>query len=153
MKPFLLHYCLSGILLLPAYPIHGQDQPPREGTVENQGFCPQANGKKAQPPKERGFFIGSELIRPGDVASVEMGVDKIVQEPVINIKFSDAAAERLADLTMENLGKFMPMFLDGALILCPVINEPFLNGAVQISGGFSGAEAEQLLSNLKKYSG
>jgi preprotein translocase subunit SecD len=153
MKPYFLHSCLSGILLLSAFAAQGQDSSPRENAGEHQGFCPQANGKKARPPKKQGFFIGRELIKPGEVASVEMSVDEIIEQPVIIVKFSDAAAERLANLTMENLGKVMPMFLDGELILCPVIHEPLLNGAVQISGGFSAADAEQLVSNLKKYSG
>ena len=151
MKSCLLWLLAFGFLFFVSVPTQGQNTTAREKTAEIDDFCRQLNGKKARPPKIRGLYFGRALFGPSDIASADVGVDSYTDEPVIMITFSKQATKRFANLTAMNLGKSMPIFLNGTLLSCPIVNEPILGGEVQISGGFSAAEAAQLVAKMKSY--
>ncbi len=53
-----------------------------------------------------------------------------------------------ADITKNNVGKSLAIFLDGAPISAPTIREEITGGIAQISGNFTPEEAKQLVGRL-----
>jgi preprotein translocase subunit SecD len=153
MKSYFLYPLALGILCWGSIPTYGQNSAARTKTAEPEFFCPDFDGNKVRPPKMRGLYFGRALFRPSDVASVTSGVDNYSNYPIVNLTFSAQAAKRFGNLTATNVGKTMPIFLDGTLLSCPVINEAILGGQVQISGQESAIESAKLALKIKRYAG
>jgi protein-export membrane protein SecD len=69
--------------------------------------------------------------------------------PVVSFRFNQKGAVRFAKLTAENVGKPFAIILDGIVQSAPVINEPILGGAGQISGSFTVEETSSLAIVLR----
>lgn len=74
--------------------------------------------------------------------------DSQTQSPIVGLQFNDEGKELFAKITQENVGNVIAIFLDGRVISAPVVNESILNGEAVISGGFTAAEARDLVQNL-----
>lgn len=68
--------------------------------------------------------------------------------PSISIEFDDEGTSRFSQITSDNVGKPVGIFLDGALISAPTVREPITDGRAEISGQFSVDEARALARNL-----
>jgi protein-export membrane protein SecD len=66
----------------------------------------------------------------------------------VEVTFNDEGKELFAQITRENVGKQLAIFLDGDLKSDPVIREPILGGSAVISGGFTREEVQELARNL-----
>ncbi len=66
----------------------------------------------------------------------------------IGLKFNKEGGDLFADLTRENKGKVLAIFLDGQLLSAPVIQDEITNGEGQITGNFSPEEAKTLVRDL-----
>ena len=53
-----------------------------------------------------------------------------------------------AQITKDNVGKMVAIYLDGAPISTPVVREEIPNGQAVISGSFTPTEAKQLVGRL-----
>lgn len=69
-------------------------------------------------------------------------------QPYVTVTFNDEGQELFAKITRENVGRYLAIFLDGAVISSPVIREEITAGTAQISGGFTRDEATQLVRDL-----
>lgn len=69
-------------------------------------------------------------------------------ESVVAITFTKEGGDLFADITRNNVGKSLAIFLDGELISAPRINEAIVGGTAIISGGFKPEEARDLARNL-----
>ncbi len=69
-------------------------------------------------------------------------------EPQVLVDFNSEGRKLFADLTEENVGENMAIFLDGKLISNPVIREAIRGGTAVISGNFTPDEAKELVRNL-----
>ena len=69
-------------------------------------------------------------------------------DPMVSVKFNAEGAKLFAEITRDNTGKQLGIFLDGQLISSPVINEPITGGKAVISGKFTAEEAQTLAKNL-----
>lgn len=69
-------------------------------------------------------------------------------EPIVSIRFNQEGAKLFEQITRENVGENLAIFLDGELISAPNINEPISGGNAIISGGFTPDEAKALAENL-----
>jgi preprotein translocase subunit SecD len=148
-KHLSLLFCLGAVVSAGA-PGAAQNSDRQQRSFESDGPCTLIDGKKARPPSMRGFFLGGMRFRPQHVKSVQSDFDEFSAEPVVVITFAKQAANRLKHLTAKMVGQTMPMFLDGALLACPIVNEPISGGEIQISGGFSAAEAQMLAAKLRR---
>lgn len=74
--------------------------------------------------------------------------DSTSMVPQVGLEFDNEGAQLFADLTTANVGKPIAIFLDGAAISTPKVNEPILGGKAQIDGNFTVAEAKQLVQRL-----
>lgn len=73
---------------------------------------------------------------------------QLANEPIVTIKFNEEGAKLFADITRDNTGEQLAIFLDGKVLSAPVINEAITGGTAQISGGFTPDEAKALAQNL-----
>lgn len=69
-------------------------------------------------------------------------------EPIVLVNFNAEGSQIFADITRENVGRQLAIFLDGELISAPVIRETINGGTAQISGGFTPEEARDLVRDL-----
>lgn len=74
--------------------------------------------------------------------------DPQTNDPVIGLEFDAEGSEMFADLTKNNVGKVLAIFIDGYPIAMPKISTPILDGRAVMTGGFSLDEAKQLSIQL-----
>ncbi|MFW0871017.1 MAG: protein translocase subunit SecD [Patescibacteria group bacterium] len=67
----------------------------------------------------------------------------------VSLQFDSTGTKLFADITRENVGRALGIFLDGELISAPVIQTAISNGNAQIYGQFSREEAANLAQNLQ----
>ncbi len=78
----------------------------------------------------------------------QSGQGGLSNEPIVAIAFNDEGAKLFEEITRENVGETLAIFLDGALISAPRINEAIMGGEAVISGNFEPDEARDLAENL-----
>lgn len=72
----------------------------------------------------------------------------VASEPIVAVDFDSEGSKLFAEITRDNIGKQLGIFLDGNLISSPVIRQEIIGGTAQISGGFLPDEAKQLAQDL-----
>lgn len=73
---------------------------------------------------------------------------QLANEPVVAITFNEEGGDLFAQITRDNVGRKLAIFLDGEIISAPNINEPIVGGTAIISGDFDATEARELAQNL-----
>lgn len=73
---------------------------------------------------------------------------QLSNEPIVAVTFNSEGGDLFAEITRENVGENLAIFLDGELISAPRINETIAGGQAIISGGFTPDEARDLAQNL-----
>lgn len=92
-------------------------------------------------------FVSTELTgRYLQKATLEF--DQNTREPKVSLQFNDVGTKLFADITKNNVGKMVAIYLDGAPISTPVVREQIPNGQAVISGSFTPTEARQLVGRL-----
>lgn len=72
----------------------------------------------------------------------------IISQPLVAIDFDKEGGELFAEITRDNIGQQLAIFLDGEPISSPVIESEIPNGSATITGNFSAEEAKQLAGRL-----
>ena len=72
----------------------------------------------------------------------------LANEPIVSIRFNTEGGDLFEQITRENVGEQLAIFLDGELVSAPRINEAIPGGSAIISGGFTPDEARDLAQNL-----
>jgi len=92
-------------------------------------------------------FVSTELTgRYLQKASLEF--DQTTREPKVSLQFDDTGTKLFAQITKNNVGKIVAIYLDGAPISTPVVREEIPNGQAVISGNFTPIEGKQLVGRL-----
>jgi protein-export membrane protein SecD len=73
---------------------------------------------------------------------------QLSNEPIISVRFTPEGSDLFAEITRNNVGNQLGIFLDGEILSAPVINEAITGGTAIISGGFGLEEARSLAQNL-----
>jgi protein-export membrane protein SecD len=81
-----------------------------------------------------------------DKATLEF--NQTTNKPTIGLVFNDAGSKLFAEITKANIGKPVAIFLDGAPISVPTVNEEITGGKAVISGSFTIDEARILVGRL-----
>ena len=104
-------------------------------------FAEVANGEKEEglTPTE---LTGTDLINSTVVFDSTSG------KPQVSLKFSQAGADKFANLTQKNVGKPLAIVLDNEVISAPVVQEKITGGGAIISGTFSLEEAKKMVIQL-----
>ena len=74
--------------------------------------------------------------------------DQNTREPKVGLQFDDTGSKLFAEITKNNVGKIVAIYLDGAPISTPVVREEITGGTAEISGSFTPTEAKQLVGRL-----
>ena len=69
-------------------------------------------------------------------------------EPMVGLQFNAEGSALFEKITKENVGKKVAIYLDGAPISIPTVNEAISGGKAQISGTFTPTEAKTLVGRL-----
>jgi len=83
-----------------------------------------------------------------EVAAASAGFDLRTNEPVVTFRMTPASAKLFAELTSKSVGRPMALIVDGRVLTKPVIREPIIGGAGQISANLSAADAKALAERL-----
>ncbi len=76
------------------------------------------------------------------------GGTKIKSGPEVSLEFNSDGAKKFATLTKQNIGKQIPIFLDGEPISAPVVQQEIIGGNAVITGEFSVEQAKNLAIQL-----
>lgn len=68
--------------------------------------------------------------------------------PVVVLKFNAEGTRLFADITKNNIGRVLGIFLDGVPISTPVIQDSIPDGTAVVSGNFTPESAKELARNL-----
>lgn len=82
------------------------------------------------------------------VARAQVEPDNITRKPKVNIEFNSEGAKIFEEITEQNTGRPLAIFLDNALIEMPIVREKISGGKAQISGGFTFESAQQLVQRF-----
>lgn len=74
--------------------------------------------------------------------------DQTTHAPIIGLQFNAEGAKLFEKITAENIGKPVAIYLDGAIISAPNVNEKISGGQAVITGKFTPEEARTLVGRL-----
>jgi len=94
-----------------------------------------------EPWKTTGLS-GKQLARAGVEFDPNTGM------PLVNLTFNDEGKKLFGELTGRNVGKPVAIFLDGAPISVPTVQQAITGGSAVITGNFTLPEAKQLAQRL-----
>lgn len=80
--------------------------------------------------------------------SAQLTFDTGTGEPIVNLNFNDEGAKLFEQITKDNVGKTVAIYLDGEVISAPVVREAITGGQAQISGSFTPEEGKMLVGRL-----
>ena len=87
---------------------------------------------------------GSRLER----AELRFDSNQIGSAPIVGLKFNSEGQVLFSQITRENTGKVLGIFLDGILLQAPYIKEEISGGEAVITGSFTVDEAKQIVRDL-----
>ena len=103
-----------------------------------QGFKIYPADKADTEAQDREYLLREiPVVQGEELADAQPGFDHRNGEPVINFRFNQRGAVKFGQFTTENVGKPFAIVLDNKVLSAPVIREPILGGAGQISGSFT----------------
>jgi len=92
-------------------------------------------------------FVTTELTgRYLEKATLEF--DPNTREPMVSLQFDETGTKLFAEITKNNIGKLVAIYLDGVLKSSPVVREEIPSGQAVISGSFTPEEAKELVRSL-----
>ena len=80
--------------------------------------------------------------------SAELGFDQTTYKALVHLQFDEEGSKLFEEITGRNVGKLLPIYIDGIPISTPVVQEAISGGKAQISGNFTVDEAKALARNL-----
>jgi preprotein translocase subunit SecD len=89
---------------------------------------------------------GKQLERA--TADIQQGQAGFNNEVVVTLDFNDEGRRLFADITSQNVGKRVAIFLDGKLLSDPVVQTPITDGRAIITGDYTVDQAKELATRL-----
>jgi len=97
-------------------------------------------------------FVPTELtgryLEKADLQFGSQGGAGVANEPIVLLTFTPEGATLFEQITRDNVGNTLAIYLDGEPISTPVIREAIAGGVATVSGGFTPEEARDLVQNL-----
>lgn len=107
----------------------------------------QLNGESIEDPYIETGLTGRYL-KSAALAFAGQQSGGLSNDPIVSIQFNEEGAQLFEQITRDNTGEQLAIFLDGELLSAPRINEAIAGGNAVISGGFDPEEAKALAENL-----
>lgn len=93
------------------------------------------------------YFIPTKLTGRFVKRSV-LNFDPTTKQPEIGLELTSEGATIFAEITKQNIGKQLAIYLDGAPISAPVVREEITGGKASISGDFTPQAGKELVGRL-----
>jgi SecD/SecF fusion protein len=91
---------------------------------------------------------GKALVGGKDVKVASKGLDQASGAITVDLTMTVEGADKWAQMTTNNVGKFVAITMDEIVYSAPRVNEPITGGNTQISGSFSIQDADDLAGLL-----
>gem|GEM_PF-114868 len=95
-----------------------------------------------QAVDSQGNVLNGAYFKYANTSSSDIG------EPVVAINFDDKGKEIFCNLTEQNIGNPMAIFIGGELLTSPTIQAKICGGTAQIDGSFTADSAKELATSL-----
>jgi protein-export SecD/SecF family membrane protein len=82
------------------------------------------------------------------ITGAQLAFDPTTNAPQVSITFNKDGADIFQQMTAKNVGKPLAIFLDGQEIEAPIVQQEITGGNAVISGNFTVAAAQQLVSRF-----
>jgi len=97
-------------------------------------------------------YISSSLtgayLKKAQLQFSQAGAGSFQSQPMVGISFDDEGSKLFEEITSENVGKTIAIFLDGQLVSAPMVNGAISGGQAVIEGNFDIEEAKTLVGRL-----
>ncbi len=93
------------------------------------------------------YFLKTDLTGK-DLKRSFVDFDQNSGEPVVGLEFNAEGAEKFAQITTDNVGKMVAIYLDGIPVSIPRVDEPITGGNAIIRGSFDTQSAKELSIQL-----
>ncbi len=120
------------------FKIEAPEDAPRELIVNEKGEATIDMSKQYVSTELTGRYLKKAVLE----------FDQTTGEPIVGLQFDDTGSKLFAEITKNNVGKVVAIYLDGSPISTPVVREEITGGQAQISGTFTATEAKQLVGRL-----
>ena len=117
-----------------------------ERPAEEQKAIAEAQGK-GERMNEDLLFAPTQLTGRF-VKRADVNFEPTTFQPLVTLELTDEGASIFADITKKNIGKRLAIYLDGAPISAPVVNETIEGGSAQITGNFTPESAREFAGRL-----
>lgn len=160
MRKGIFLYLLAVSLTLPiTYDIRADDNIQIDFRLVYKNPAP--NYREVLLKDKRYFADPTPILSINDIASASVVTENvgfyekqsIVYKPMpaILIRFKEDSKKKLHKLTSENINQRLGIFINGQLIVAPIIMEPISGGSVKISGQFTREETQRIVNDINKH--
>ncbi|PIP27013.1 MAG: protein translocase subunit SecD [Candidatus Moranbacteria bacterium CG23_combo_of_CG06-09_8_20_14_all_39_10] len=105
---------------------------------------------KKSNPEPQPTFVPTGLTGK-NLKNASVGFDNQgLSNPKIDLEFDSEGADLFAEITKKNIGKSLPVFLDGNMLTSPTIQSEITGGKAEITGTFTNEEANNLVKRLNE---
>lgn len=93
---------------------------------------------------------GNTLITVDDILMAETTTNKAndTVDYCVSLKFTQEGTKKFADVTEQNIGKTLPVYVDDEVVSAPIVREKIPDGIAVISGMASYDEANELVEKI-----
>lgn len=129
------------------------ETPLLEFKLLDESAIPDTGEEEVIPDEEvQDVFISTGLtgrfLKRAQLEFGSTGSGGLSNEPIVALEFDSEGAKLFEQITADNIGRILGIFLDGEPISTPVIREAISGGRATISGSFMPEEARLLVRNL-----
>ena len=116
-------------------------------TIEISGQEDIANPENLQILFEDPYFEPT-ILTGQYLKRADLSFDPTTYRPIVQLQFNAEGSEIFKQITTENVGKQVAIYIDNVLLSAPVVQEPIPGGQAQITGDFNMEWARDLVKNL-----
>ena len=125
--------------------------------VKQIGLTPFLEFREENPdyaiPENRDLIDYNQMFRPTGLSGKHLRRSEIIFNPTTNapeisLQFNEEGKKLFAEITRNNLGRTVAIFLDGVPISAPVVQTEITAGEAVINGSFTIDEAKELAQRL-----
>jgi preprotein translocase subunit SecD len=129
--------------------VRGEESKAKIVAAREKFLAAQQSGQKVELTAELledPYFISTGLT--GRYLKKSQVVFNEQNQPEVSLQFNDEGSKLFEDITKENIGKPVAIYLDGSPVSIPTVNGAISGGQAVIQGDFTVAEAKQLVGRL-----
>jgi len=93
-------------------------------------------------------YFKSTILTGKYLKNSEVNFEPNTNTPIISLQFNDEGAKIFEELTKNNVGKPLAIYIDNVLLSAPTVQQEISGGKAQISGDFTVKSAQDLARNL-----